>query len=1137
MTALINEYLSAIDREVKIGNTTEHSHRSALKTLIEAVRPDLAAVNEPKRVECGAPDFDVRLVTEKVNIGYLETKDIGISLDQAEKSEQLLRYRHSLENLILTNYFEFRWYIDGDLKNEVQIARLGRNEKLIRNIDGIDIFLRLLEDFLTYAPQPIKAPIELATRMARLTYMIRDIVIQSIQSNKASQFILNWRSAFTDVLIADLDHPEKTEEFADMFAQTLAYGLFSARVMDITPGFSRHEAQNLIPKTNPFLRKFFYQITGPDLDDEPYVGFVENLVQLLNLSDMQAILSEFGKRKRQEDPIVHFYETFLATYDPSLREIRGIYYTPQPVVSFIVRSVNNVLKEHFNIRQGLAATETVEFEYKGEEQQEETIKSTSPKVLILDPACGTGTFLYHVVDFIRNKFMEEGNAGLWSGYVKNQLLPRLFGFELLMAPYAVAHMKLGMQLAGKDLSNKDRSDWTFDFEGDERLGIYLTNTLEAAEKKVEGLFGPLQLVAEEAMAANHVKRNLPVLIVIGNPPYSGHSANQSWREEKVTKGGQYFNDWKIASGVRAVPTYLSASQELTARQPTFIGNLIRDYYICDGDWLGERNPRWLQDDYVKFIRWGQWRIERTGAGILAFITNHGYLDNPTFRGMRQQLMRTFTHIYIIDLHGNVKKKEKAPDGSLDKNVFDIQQGVAISIFIKDPSNENTIKVYHQDLWGKRDEKYTWLRQQDLSDIDWTEIKPQSPFYLFIPQDTILLEEYEKGWSISDIFTYKSIGIVTARDGFTIGWSEDDIWGRVEDFVSLPVEKAREKYNLRKDVRDWKVHWAQKDVRESGPAKDKVVPIYYRPYDIRYTYYTGKSRGFLCMPRHTVMQHLLRGDNLALITSRLTKGEDFKHVQVSMNPVEAICMSPNTSNNGYVFPLYLFTIEGKGGQGGFHTSEWEPDELGRVPNFNPKFVRQIEEELGLQFKPKGSGDLEETIDPLQVFGYIYAILHSTSYRSRFVDFLRHDFPKIPITKDKRLFKSLCELGIALKSVQINEDIEVNNHITSYPVSGDNKVMSGYPKHLSAGSADSTTGEVLESDRVYINPKQYFENVPTDVWGFHVGGYQVCNKWLKVRKGHKLSYDDLIHFQDIIVVIKETMNLMEQIDNQIVDWPLV
>ena len=639
MSTSFKQYLNTLSDALKAGTATEHTHRPMLKTLLEALDPKLTATNEPKQIACGAPDYI--LTRGGFTVGYIEAKDVGKSLNEVERSDQLKRYRSALSNLVLTDYLEFRWYVDGELRQEARLARVQPGGKVKPEKDGIEAVEALLQNFLAHQTEPVSKPKELAERMARLTHIIRDIIFTAFDTGQASELLQGWREAFAQVLIADLGLPERTADFADMVAQTLAYGLFSARLMDRTPEtFTRHEAQNLIPKSNPFLRRFFARMTSIELDEEPFAPFVNDLVNLLAHTDMDAVLADFGKRTRQEDPIVHFYETFLAAYDPKLREARGVYYTPEPVVSYIVRSVDYLLKTRFDCPQGLAdssKTSVPNFDpslkVKGKNQTRKTTESHT--VLVLDPATGTGTFLYAVIDHIRAQFVAQGNAGMWPGYVKNHLLPRLFGFELLMAPYAVAHFKLSLQLAGRDLPAAQANQWAYLPDDDERLGVYLTNTLEEAHE-MTGLPLFTQWVADETNAANEVKRHLPVLVVMGNPPYSANSANKG----------------------------------------TEITNLIQnDYYPQDH--IKEQNPKLLLDDYVKFIRWGQWRIERSGKGILAFISNNGYLDNPTFRNMRRNLLDTFTEIFILNLHGDARKKEFSPDGSIDENVFDIQQGLQL----------------------------------------------------------------------------------------------------------------------------------------------------------------------------------------------------------------------------------------------------------------------------------------------------------------------------------------------------------------------------------------------------------------------------------------------------------------------------
>lgn len=650
--AAIN-YLHELEKELRIGRTTEHTYRPALKVLLQSLHPRTTATNEPTRVACGAPDFVVSKMPGPITLGYVETKDVGKSLDEAEASEQLQRYRRSLSNLVLTDYLEFRWYVNGEARKTAVLAKTEKRGRLVLTATAVEA-ISLLTDFLAHTPEPISTPKELAERMARLTHMIRDVIVEAFQKQHASHSLTDLRKAFASTLIPDLalDTLKKISEFADMYAQTIAYGLFAARCNHSPQQepFRRTGAATEIPKTNPFLRKLFEMITGTEMDDEPYAPFVDDLVHVLDHANVELILKDFGRRSKREDPVVHFYETFLAQYDPKLRESRGVYYTPEPVVSYIIRSVDGLLKDRFGLAAGLADTTQVhyewEYEHDGKKINQET---TAPKMLVLDPACGTATFLYSVVDHIRQAFMDKDNAGMWSSYIEQQLLKRLYGFELLMAPYAVAHFKLALQLSARDLSDALRTKWAYNFSGTERLYVYLTNTLEQVDKQVATLLGQFRIISEEASAADHVKRNLPILGIVGNPPYSGHSANRSWRLEKYVQKRKG----------RRQGTQQGTAEEKTRKVMTFIGDLLRAYYIVDGEPLKERNPKWLQDDYVKFLRWGQWRIERTGGGILAFITNHSYLDNPTFRGMRQSLLNTFSEIYLLNLHGNSKKRSVA----------------------------------------------------------------------------------------------------------------------------------------------------------------------------------------------------------------------------------------------------------------------------------------------------------------------------------------------------------------------------------------------------------------------------------------------------------------------------------------------
>lgn len=1065
--AIFKDYLAQIEQAYKAGNATEHTHRPALKSLLEAFQHGITATNEPKRIKCGAPDY---IITRKdIPLGFVEAKDIGISLDDTEKSEQLKRYRDGLANLILTDYLEFRWYVSGELRLTARLAKPLDNGKLRAEAEGVQQLDQLLHSFFAENIPVISSPKELATRMAALARLIRSIIGKTFAEEGEHGALHEQMEGFRKVLLHDLT----AEQFGDMYAQTICYGLFAARCNSTSAHFTRTHAAYDLPKTNPFLRKLFAHIAGPELD-ERIVWAVDNLAELLNRADISAILQDFGRATRQEDPVVHFYETFLGAYDQKMREARGVYYTPEPVVSYIVRSVDAILKKDFKLRDGLADSSKIKLTRpKLRGKGTETLETH--KVQILDPATGTGTFLYSVIGQIYQTF--AGNKGMWPGYVQENLLPRIYGFELLMAPYAVAHMKLGLLLR----------ETGYDFSSDERLRVFLTNTLEEAHE-LTGLPLFTQWLAEEASSANQVKKEAPVMVVLGNPPYSGHSANTgAW-----------------------IAGLLRGSDSTT-------GEKTGNYFEVDGAPLGERNPKWLNDDYVKFIRFAQWRIEQTGYGVLAFVTNHGYLDNPTFRGMRQSLMQSFDDIYLLDLHGNSKKKEKAPDGGKDENVFDIQQGVAIGLFVKRSKVQaKPAQVYHADLYGTRESKYAGLAEYDVSTTSWQPLKPQAPFYLFVPQDEIVRAEYEQEWKITDIMPVNSVGIVTARDALTIHWSREDIWRTVNDFAHLPAEEAREKYALGKDAQDWKVALAQADLKASGLEEAKLAPVLYRPFDVRHTYYTGKPSGFHCRPRGEVMRQMLAGKNIGLVSARSNKSDSPDHFFCSQNITEA--KTGEASTQSALFPLYLYS-NGK-------IDLFDESASGKHrANLALEFIDDLSARLQLDFVPDGCGDLRKTFGPEDVFHYAYAVFHSPAYRTRYAEFLKIDFPRLPLTRDASRFRSLCALGKELVALHLMEQLPKLE--TRYPEAGDNTVDAVRYSEPANGAPG----------RVWINQKQYFDNVPPEVWGYHIGGYQVCQKWLKDRKGRQLSYDDLTHYRGIVAALARTIELQAAIDEAIGEWPLL
>jgi hypothetical protein len=1040
----IAEYLSALNKNLAHGDATEHTHRPALKSLLESLAKGIIATNEPKRIACGAPDFII--TCKNVPLGHVETKDVGTSLVEIEKGkgpngEQFRRYKDGLPNWILTDYLEFHWYVAGERRLTAQLGAYDAAKKKIKALaEGENEVLKVLEAFFKQPALTVESAKDLADRMAGMTRVVRDLIVATFThgSAKDRKQLQNWLAAFKEVLIPDLD---KTE-FSDMFAQTLAYGLFAARVhnLDSAQPFSREAAAYNLPKTNPFLRKLFAEIAGVDMPDT-FDWAVDDLVSLLSHANWGKVLKDFGAGKAKHDPVVHFYETFLNAYDPELREVRGVYYTPEPVVSYIVRSIDHLLQEHFDKPKGLA----------------------DEKTLILDPAVGTATFLFFVIRQIYARFAKQ--KGAWDGYVSDHLLNRVYGFELLMAPYAVAHLKLAMEL----------QETGYKFESDRRLGIYLTNTLEEAAKKSENLFA--EWISSETNAAAEIKRDRPILIVLGNPPYSGHSANRN----------------RDAAG-----------------DLTFIGKLMEDYKQGCPELHKPAQAKWLQDDYVKFIRFAQWRIDRTGKGLIGYITNHSYLDNPTFRGMRRKLLDSFDELFVYDLHGNSKKKEHAPDGHKDENVFDIQQGVAILLCVKREAASAPATLYHADLWGLREHKYETLLEHDLTNTKWQKLKPEAPSYLFVPSNSELQEEYEQGWAIPSVFNQNgdpAPGIVTTHDEFAISWSKQESIEKVESLLETHNEtEALSLFRLCRTTQ-WNYGRAKEEL-EDGKWQKQVGKILYRPFDKRWTVY---NRSVAVHRRLRASEHFLLGANIGLCVGKagqVVGGTQWNLVTITETPVDFNLFYRGGACN---FPLYLYPDPE---QKSFHEAK-------RV-NISPQLIKYLEKHLDLQWIEEGSGDLTTTVGPQDVLNYVYAMLHSPAYRSRYAEFLKRDFPKVPFATERKVFRALSKKGDYLILLHLLKAPDVQELVTEFPEKGSNMV--------------DRVDYLDTNKRVWINSEQFFDGISPEIWEFHIGGYPACYKWLKDRKGRKLTYDDVQHWQRIVVAVTETMRVMDEIDSLIPSWPL-
>ena len=998
---------------------------------MSALLSDMVVTNEPARIDCGAPDYIISRKSDNTPVAFVEAKDVDDSDLDGRKQHKLQfnRYKESLDRIIFTDYLDFHFYENGELKERIRIAEVV-GKRIVGIYPNFDKFMVLIKSFADSVPQKITSARRLASIMASKASLLAETIKRVLdnENDYTSEQLKGQYEAFKRVLLHDITH----ESFADVYAQTIAYGMFAARMHDKTPeDFSRQEAATLIPKTNPFLRQIFQSIAGYDLD-ERIAWIVDDLALSFAATDMPKILKGYGGDNRHSDPLIHFYEDFLASYNPKLRKSKGVWYTPSAVVGFIIRSVDEILKRDFDLPNGLADYSEIEHEVINENYNPKSKGSKRTKlekyhrVQILDPAVGTGTFLAETVNCIYNKF--SNMHGMWQGYVEKHLLPRLNGFEILMAPYAIAHLKL---------------DWILNSTGyihnsERRIKVYLTNSLEEHHKDIGTLFS--MWLSQEANEASRIKRDTPVMVILGNPPYNGSSTNNG----------------------------------------LWITNLMESYKKEPGgkNPLKERNPKWLNDDYVKFIRMAQYFIEQKGEGILAYINPHGFLDNPTFRGMRWELLRAFDSIYTIDLHGNSKKKETAPNGSKDENVFDIMQGVSINFFIKTGQKKKNAlgRLFHYDLYGKRESKYSFLNDNSISTVPYTELYPQSPMYFFVPKDFGLENEYMKGFALNELFKVSSMGITTAFDEFNICNSEEVVRDRISNLINTNTSELLSMPIFRKSNEEW-INAAKTDVGMHFDIS-KIQRITYRPFDEHWVYFTGKSSGLMARPRANASSHLLFGENISLCVIRVNR-DNKNAVFAAKHLIDKTLLS--SKDNVTFFPLYIYTPK-----------DWTTNEFEKFPNLNNGIVQGIEIIIG------------KKLNPIELFDYIYGYLQLPSYIHKYQDFLKFDFPRVQYPKDIDEFNKISEIGKKLRELHIMENSSTWAVEVGYPIAGSNLV------------------EKIEykDNRVYINETQYFNNIPENAFNYYIGGYQPAQKWLKDRKAQKLVFEDIRHYQEIIYSLLET-----------------
>ncbi|EMS9871851.1 DNA methyltransferase [Campylobacter jejuni] len=1030
-------------------NDKEHTHRTALQNLLQAIKDNqdkqnkISIKQEPNNDKegRGAPDF---LITKDfLTLGYIENKRVNANLDNIITSDQILKYTKLSPNIILTDYLRFILLSLNDkneiiICKEVKICSLDEIKSVIKNQSLLDTKTQELSElfsiFFSKIPNPINSALDFANHLSLRTRILKDELLLSSKN----ETLLSLFNTFKETLYKELSY----EEFCDSFAQTLTYSLFLAKLNnDTAKEIDLNNAKKFIPKSFPLIRSMSGFLDDSFENLENIKWLLEEIINIINHIDITSIIKELNKTGEKDlfnrptilsthkDPYLHFYETFLASYDPKLREVRGVYYTPAPVVIFIINAIDEALKQDFNHKKGLS-------------------EALDKNITLLDFATGTGTFLLEAF----RKALEPISKNSVN-YNPKVLIDKFCGFEFLIAPYTIAHLKISQSF--KEEFNSPLND-------DESLKIALTNTLYSKsiskEQNDQNTLFTLIDLTKEFKKAQKIKEE-QILIITGNPPYSGASSNKGLYEDEI----------KISYGLEPSKANLNNEQKKwissyfkeKSKQNTSTFKAIYEKHKLEN----EKNSKVMLDDYVKFIRFAQSKIDSQESGIFAFISNNSFLDNPTFRGMRYSLMQSFDKIYILNLHGDTRKKEKAPDGSKDDNVFDIMQGVSINIFIKQNSKAKNTNIYYHDLYGKRKDKYEFLYENDLNSIKWTLVKNNEPFYLFLPQNNDLLEEYNKGISVKDIFMLSSVGIASSKDAILISTNNKKLEQQVYNF-----------YN----------EFDKKYIKE----------IAYKPFDTQKIYYDIKK---VERPRIDIMEHFLGYENIGLIYDRGTNLKEISNLFISSKVIDKHLVGANS----YVSPLYLYP-----------TTRSKKFLKKENPNFNEENFTSKIENFKESFRTFIDELYKEKFSPEDILGYIYAVLFHKIYREKYLDFLKIDFPKIPFTKDKNTFKNLSKLGLKLVNLHLLKNDELDFNI------GEALFKDIKNKNFKIQKIKYNK-DVKE---LFINESLYFNKVSPEIYEFKIGGYAVLDKYLKSHKEEDIDHK---HFTLIIQTLDETLKIQDEI----------
>ncbi|GAA9623283.1 DNA methyltransferase [Helicobacter pylori] len=1084
---MLKEYLESIKDLTTEKN--ELTHRLSLHNLLNRLKDhfnkEFKIEHEPKREQGSQPDF--RVSFQGLNIGYVENKRAGEDLSQLLKSDQIRKYLELNPNLMLTDYLNFMWVGKDEnnaplIKKEISVASLNELSKPLKPKPQTECdLIELFKSFFNHEAAPITNAKDFATHLSPRTRYLKDALIKYQEKTQVSSIFKN----FKEYLYEELSF----EDFSDALAQTLTYSLFLAKLNHPFEKINLDNVRSSIPENFAVIREmadFLKKLDGI----KEIQWLLNEILSSINHVDMDSIIKDLNDDK---DPYLHFYETFLSAYDPKLKESKGVYYTPDSVVKFIINALDSLLKTHFkDAPLGLKSA-----------LDNENIK-------LLDFATGTGTFLLEAFrKALEMRKTSDGDISTKEDKYQN-LLKQFYGFEYLIAPYAIAHL---------NLSQAFKEEFKKPLKENDALKIILTNTL-IQPSEIAAYRGLNPIFEKELLNAQEIKKDENILIITGNPPYSGASSNEGLFEWEVkatygiepefqtieTKKKVKLAD-EIQTLLKNIQTQKQGDKSVKSTNKDALKNLKNlhsKYKLQD-----EKNPKWLLDDYVKFMRFAQNKIESLGHGLFGFISNNAFLDNPTFRGLRRSLLECYDELYILNLHGNARKKEKTPQGADDENVFNIKQGVSINLFVKKAQTTKQ-KIHYYDVYGERAEKYAFLAQNDLNSIEWLELNPRNPFYLLLPLETRLLDEYEQGFSVKDMFQISSVGIVTGRDHVVFHKKKENLLELLKDFSTLEPIELRRKYDIGDDSRDWRLEYAIRDVRANADNLEKyIVLCQYRPFDFYYTYYTGKSKSFIAYPRGDVFKHMLppptnpktpnqTRKNVALITSRRFCQSQKSGVGFVSNKISDLrtWTCPGMEGGDYVNPLY-------------HNPNY-------TENFTPEFRGFIDKHYNHSF------------EPLEVLGYIYALLYSPNYRKRYEDFLKADYPKILFTENKDLFGALSLLGIELIGLHV-----LNQESLNYSFEKLKDATIGESYYIEAHERNPIIKKPSHNEqRLYINHSAYFSGVSQEIYDYRIGGYCVLDKYLKSHKNESCDFD---HVTRIIKVIARTIEIQKTLGFLTSDLP--